>query len=130
MRRNLLSLFFFIAALPAFAADLDGAKIYKLKCANCHGASGEGSKKYDKQLAGDRSVAQLAKLVFDTMPESNPGSLTEAEANAVAAFVHDAFYSAVDRERRRPARVELARLTGRQYRQGDDALGSVVPRRT
>src|SRR5260221_1270242 len=102
--------------LPALAApaEPDGAQIFKLKCAICHGPQGEGSKKFPRRLEGDRSVAQLTKLVFETMPESNPGSLSQQEADAVAAYVHGAFYSAVARERNRPARIELARLTVKQ----------------
>src|SRR5205823_12705127 len=81
--------------------------------------------KYKQRLEGEKSVAQLSKVIFDTMPESNPGSLTEKEAAAVAAYIHDAFYSPVARERNRPARVELARLTVPQYRQ---ALADLIGR--
>lgn len=114
-----------LGVLPLVAAEPDGARIYQLRCANCHGAQGEGAKKYPKPLIGERSVAQLAKLIYETMPESNPGSLTEAEAKAVAAYIHDAFYSPLARERHRPARIELSRLTVRQYRMAlADLIGS------
>ena len=109
----------------AAAAEPSGEQIFKAKCANCHGTQGEGSKKHKQRLEGEKSVAQITKTIFDTMPESNPGSLTEKEAAAVAAYIHDAFYSQVARERNRPARVELARLTVRQYRQTvADLIGS------
>jgi cytochrome c553 len=101
----------------ALAADQSGEQLFKSKCASCHGASGEGAKKYNKPLEGSLSVGQLAKLIGETMPESNPGSLSTREAETVAAYIHDAFYSQVARERNRPARIELARLTVRQYRQ-------------
>ena len=109
----------------AARADLSGEEIYAKKCAACHGARGEGGKKHKRPLQGDRSTAQLAELIGETMPEDNPGSLSSAEAAAVATWVHDTFYSAIARERNRPARVELARLTVRQYRQSlTDLIGS------
>ncbi|HWE39502.1 MAG TPA: DUF1592 domain-containing protein [Isosphaeraceae bacterium] len=117
-------------ALPATAADAagdrDGAGIYRELCASCHGPNGEGTPDGDpRPLAGDRSVKQLAKLIAQTMPEDDPGSCTGADADKVAAFIHDAFYSPTARERNRPARVELARLTVRQYRNAvADLVGS------
>jgi hypothetical protein len=100
----------------SFAAS-DGAALYKEKCAYCHGANGEGTKKYKPALVGDRSVQQLVKYVQETMPEDNPGSLTREESEAITKYFHDAFYSPVARERNKPARVELSRLTVNQYRQ-------------
>jgi hypothetical protein len=94
-----------------------GERIYRGKCAGCHGPNGEGTKRYKHRLQGDRSLAQLTELIAETMPESSPGSLSAEEAKAVAGYVHSAFYSKVARERNRPARIELARLTVRQYRQ-------------
>jgi cytochrome c553 len=121
--RNANLILCLLAALAAFAADAAraadtalGLKIYTAKCANCHGAGGEGSRKYKHALVGDRSVAQLADVIRETMPEDSPGSLSVKDATAVAAYVHEAFYSATARERNRPARVELARLTVRQHR--------------
>jgi hypothetical protein len=92
-----------------------GEQIYKRQCASCHGRAGEGTRRYRKQLAGDRSLPQLATLINRTMPENDPGSLTAEEAKRVAAYIDEAFYSAAARERNRP-RIELARLTVRQYR--------------
>src|SRR5262249_9244230 len=104
-------------AAPLHAADLSGEQVFKSKCANCHGSQGQGSPKYKQRLEGDKSLAHLWKYIFDSMPESNPGSLSEKEAERVAAYIHESFYSTVARERNRPARVELARLTVKQYRQ-------------
>lgn len=98
------------------AADPDGKGLYASKCAFCHGKTGEGTKKFPRALEGDRSVKQLAKYVRETMPEDDPGSLTAADAEAISAYMHDAFYSPIARERVRPPRVELSRLTVRQYR--------------
>jgi cytochrome c553 len=104
---------------------LGGEQIYRAKCARCHGARGEGTEEHTERLEGDRSVAQLAEFIGETMPEDDPGSLSADEAKAVAAFVHDSFYSAVARERNRPARIELTRLTVGQYRQAVlDLIGS------
>jgi hypothetical protein len=114
-------------ALPARASAeaLTGAQIYKSKCAYCHGPRGEGTKRYKHRLEGDRSVAQLADLIGRTMPESAPGTLSARESTAVAEFVHGSFYSRLARERNRPARIELARLTVRQYRHAvADLVGS------
>ncbi len=106
------------------AADApSGEAIYKAQCASCHGANGEGSKKYKKPLIGDRSVPQLAKLIGKTMPEDDPGSLSDDENERVAAYIHETFYSVAAQERNKPARVELARLTVGQYR---NAVADIV----
>lgn len=100
-----------------WADDRTGEQIYARTCAGCHGAQGQGVKPdYPKALAGDKSVAQLTKLIARTMPEDDPGSLAEAEAERVAAYIHETFYSPLAQARNRPARVELSRLTVRQYR--------------
>ncbi len=90
--------------------------LYRTRCASCHGERGEGTQEYERALEGSLSVAQLADLIGETMPADDPGSLTQDESLAVAAYIHGAFYSPIARERIRPARVELARLTVRQYR--------------
>lgn len=114
-------------AVSTFAAEPpSGQDIYKTSCAYCHGDNGEGVEdEFDHPLEGSLSVAQLAKLIGDTMPADDPGSLSNDESQAVAAYIHDAFYSPVARERNRPARIDLARLTVRQYRQTvADLVGS------
>jgi hypothetical protein len=94
----------------------------------CHGADGAGEPTLEdgpEPLAGDLSVAQLADVIRETMPEDDPGTLTRAEAQAVAAYVHDAFYSLIARARIAPPRIELARLTVGQYRRAvADLCGS------
>lgn len=94
-----------------------GQQVFQAKCVLCHGAQGEGTAENRRRLEGDLSVTQLADLIQKTMPEDDPGSLSAADAVAVAAFIHEAFYSPIARERHRPARIELNRLTARQYRQ-------------
>lgn len=116
-----------LAAFPvAAAAPPTGAGVYQDRCASCHGDHGQGVEdEFDSPLEGSLSVAQLAKLIGETMPLDDPGTLSDREASDVAAFIHEAFYSPVARERNRPALVELARLTVRQYRQTmADLIGS------
>jgi hypothetical protein len=111
--------------LAAAAAEPTGEAIFKTKCAVCHGAQGEGTKKHREQLAGDKSLAQLVDLIGETMPDDDPGSLPKKEAEEVAGFVYNAMYSPAARDRNRPARIDLARLTVRQYRQAvADLVGS------
>ncbi len=114
-----------LSAPIAPAADPPiGEQIYRKQCASCHGANGEGTKDdYPHPLAGSRSIAQLAKLIAKSMPKDEPGTCSGADAQKVAAYVHDAFYSKEARERNRPPRVELSRLTVRQYQ---NAVADVV----
>ena len=63
---------------------------------------------YGKPLAGDRSVAQLAQLIAKSMPKDDPGTCAGADADKVAAYIYDAFYS-------KAARIDLSRLTVRQH---------------
>ena len=124
----------FASALPhssrtGSAADLTGEQIYRKRCASCHGVNGEGAtKKYKKPLAGDKDALQLAKLIAKTMPEDDPGTCTGPEAEKVAAYIYDAFYSVAARERNKPPRIELARLTVKQYRNAvADLIGTFRP---
>ncbi|MDB5349233.1 MAG: cytochrome c [Planctomycetota bacterium] len=102
--------------MEAFAADRTGEQIYKQQCASCHGGTGEGTVDYPRALAGDRSVAQLSGLIAKTMPEDDPGSCVGDDANKVAAYIYESFYSSAARARNKPPRIELSRLTVRQYR--------------
>jgi hypothetical protein len=106
----------FAHPLKAVGPSPRGEEIYSARCARCHGSSGEGTENHTARLEGDYSVPQLAEIIGETMPEDEPGTLTPAEANALAAYIHDAFYSPLARARNRPARIELARLTVEQYR--------------
>ncbi len=102
-----------------------GEQIYKKQCAFCHGPAGEGTKKHPEPLIGDRPLPQLTEVVGKTMPENRPGTLSAEEAKLVSAYIHDAFYSVAARERNKPPRIELARLTVRQYRNSvADLVGS------
>lgn len=112
------ALLLFLVVTPAFArADgLDGAKIYAERCASCHGAKGEGSPEgYADPLLGDRPLKDLSRLIDETMPDGEPETLGAEESAAVAAYIYDAFYSPDAQLRNAPPRVELSRLTVRQY---------------
>src|SRR5262245_19084103 len=92
-----------------------GEQIYRDQCASCHGKSGEGSKTYGHLLLGNRSVNQLAKFIAKTMPEDDPGTCVGDDAQKVADYIYDAFYSKTAQARNKPPRIELSRLTVRQY---------------
>jgi len=115
-----------LAADGAPAAEvLTGEQIYKTKCVTCHGSAGEGSKTYPHALAGEKSLPKLTSLIAKTMPDDDPGILSALESEKVATYVYDTFYSAAARETSRPPRIELSRLTVRQYRNAvADLIGS------
>ena len=92
----------FFCAMLMVPCATDGASIYRTQCQSCHGAMGEGTKRYKKSLSGDLAVPQLARLIRETMPEGKPNTLSETDAKAVAAFVHGTFYSTTARERNQP----------------------------
>jgi len=118
-----LSLF---AGSRLLADDLSkGEAVFKAQCASCHGLDGQGTRdKYNEPLAGDLSITELAKVIDETMPEGAPEQSSPEDSAAVAAYIHQAFYSEVARERLRPARIELARLTVNQYR---NAIADLFP---
>jgi thiosulfate dehydrogenase len=93
-------------AIPAAkllpVADLDakrGAAIYAERCTSCHGEEGQGKPIGDKQAgplwgpdswndgAGASRVYTLAGIIRYTMPYLDPGSLSDVEAQQVAAFI-------------------------------------------
>ena len=100
---------------PLAAEDHPGLAIYREHCGRCHGDAGVGTKEVPEPLVGDRSINQLAAYIDETMPEDDPSKVTGDAARQVAEYIHGGFYSAVARDRNRPARVELSRLTVRQY---------------
>ncbi len=97
------------------AEELTGEQIYIQQCIRCHGDRGIGTAEVGAPLVGDRSLKELTKLITETMPEDAPEKCVGADAEQVAAYIHDSFYSIVAQERNRPARVELSHLTVRQY---------------
>ena len=115
---RLVSVLAFLVCPAIGRADgLNGAQIYQQQCARCHGVDGEGTKKdYPQPLAGKRSVPRLARYIAKSMPDDKPGTLSQADADKVAAYIFDTFYSPAAQARQKPPRIELARLTVRQYR--------------
>ncbi len=110
-----------VVALLAFfpfanAQEKSGEVIYRQMCAKCHGAKGEGGKSYPVPLIGDKSVAQLAQVIDLTMPDGAPELLDAVGSKRVAEYMHDAFYSPNAQAKLNPPRVELSRLTVKQYR--------------
>ena len=112
---SLLSLFC-LQNLQAAQKLPNGAKIYRQQCVKCHGDKGQGVKdKYDDPLEGDWSLQKLTRYIDKKMPDDDPKKCVGPDAEAVAKYISDAFYSREARLRNHPVRVELAHLTNRQY---------------
>ena len=88
---------FFVVFIPSVAAAdpvRSGERIYREQCASCHGTRGEGTDDhYPRALVGERSVAGLARLIAKTMPEDAPGDCVGEDAERVAAYIYESFYS-------------------------------------
>src|SRR5438045_2549881 len=77
-----------------------GQLSYRQRCASCHGAAGEGSdENYPHRLEGNRTVPQLTRVISRTMPKGQPKKCTPEEAQQVATYIYDTFYSRTARER-------------------------------
>jgi mono/diheme cytochrome c family protein len=101
-----------------------GEMLFLQQCAPCHGKKGEGTGAYARSLTGNQSVTQLAKYIAQEMPPG-PKKCSSADAQKIAPYIYDAFYSPIAQERNRPARITLSRLTVRQVRNSvTDLLGS------
>jgi len=96
-----------------------GAVIYRKLCAECHGDRGQGvNDKYEDPLHGSRSLARLTRRIERTMPEDKEDTVVGEDAEAVARYVYDAFYSKEARARQlKKIKPDMARLTVPQYRQ-------------
>ncbi len=114
------------AATLLFAGDGDvraetvkehpGAVIYQKECASCHGKKGEGvAGKHEEPLVGRRNVPALSKYIAKSMPEDKEGTIVGKDADDVAAYIFDAFYSPAAQLRNSPVREDLSRLTVEQY---------------
>jgi len=110
--------YFFVSGTEIAAAEkhLSGKEIYRQQCARCHGKNGEGVKgKREEPLQGDRSLERLTRYIDRNMPDDDPGKCVGDDAAAVAKYIYDAFYSREARLRKNQPRIELLRLTNRQY---------------
>lgn len=77
-----------------------GEALFKEKCSSCHGEDGQGVQIGDKKPgplwgpnswndgAGAARVYTLAGIIRYAMPYLNPGSLTDEEAQYIAAFIN------------------------------------------
>ena len=116
----------FLCVSTVCGADRTGEQIYQQVCASCHGAKGEGTiESYPHPLVGERSIGELTEYISKSMPEDKPGTIVGEESRRVSQFIHDTFYSPTAQARNKPVRVELSRLTVRQYRNTvADLIGS------
>ena len=95
---------------------LSGELLYAKLCAKCHGDQGQGvPDEYDEPLAGDWPIEKLTRVITRTMPEDDPKKCVGDDAELVARYIFDAFYSPAAQARNNPPRIELARLTNRQF---------------
>ena len=70
----------------------DIASVYVNKCARCHGPDGQGVADGEaKPLRADKSVAELTKLIVETMPEDDPDSCVGDEARKLAEYIRSHF---------------------------------------
>jgi hypothetical protein len=100
---------------PTQATPGKGKNLFAKKCAPCHGANGGGGAGYSSPLAGDLSVDELSQYIATSMPPG-PKKTPVKDAKEIAAFVHNEFYSPIAQERNRPAKITLARLTVKQFK--------------
>jgi cytochrome c553 len=104
------------APVVAETTEHPGAKIYRTMCAECHGKKGEGvAGKYDDPLAGNRALPSLIKYITRAMPEGKEGTCVGEDAENVAAYIFDAFYSPTAQLRNNPIHEDLSRLTAEQF---------------
>jgi hypothetical protein len=95
-----------------------GKAVYTKLCVDCHGDRGQGVKgTHEDPLVGDRSIFELTGLITRTMPEGEAEDCVGDDARAVAAFIHETFYSEAARIRNDPPRIRMTHLTGTQLRQ-------------
>ena len=95
-----------------------GHKIYTEQCASCHGEKGEGvSGSYPESLIGDATISELTKTIDETMPEGDASACIGEDAQAVAHYIHHAFYSEEAQRRLSPPKAAFSRLTAEQLRQ-------------
>jgi hypothetical protein len=105
------------ASSMGLANSPSGKKLYAQHCAECHGEKGEGVEdEYSKPLVGDWPITKLIHYVDKTMPDYDPDLVKGKEANAISRFLYESFYKKPELFKK-DSKVQLARLTKRQYRQ-------------
>ncbi len=130
---SMILIFVVVAGSPVLSAQtessdpaLTGAQIYQMQCAECHGDNGEGTElDYPHPLQGDKSLGELTAYIEAEMPSGFAEECVGEDAEKVAAFILESFYSKAAQIRNAPPRIELARLTVDQYRNAvADIIGS------
>ncbi len=102
-----------------------GRALYQEHCIRCHGENGSGTDEYQNTLLGDLPVSDLQEYIAETMPEDDPDACVDDDAKRVAQYMYDQFYSPAAQRRLTAARIELSRLTVRQFRESvADLVGS------
>jgi hypothetical protein len=98
--------------------DDQGKRIYLKQCAHCHGLQGEGVVGVNEnRLDGEKKLPELIQVIVETMPEEKPNTCKGENAVAVGRYIFETFYTPEARASQKPPRIELARLTNRQYKQ-------------
>lgn len=114
----------FFVASPVYgapgkrSADDLGKRVYLKQCAHCHGMQGEGVVGVNENpLYGNKKLPELIQVIVETMPEGKPNACKGDNAIAVGRYIFETFYTPEARANQKPPRIELARLTNRQYKQ-------------
>jgi Protein of unknown function (DUF1592)/Protein of unknown function (DUF1588)/PA14 domain/Protein of unknown function (DUF1595)/Cytochrome C oxidase, cbb3-type, subunit III len=106
----------FPASARSAEPESEGRRIFLEECAKCHGREGEGVQgKFDQPLRGTRTLEKLTRFIERNMPDDAPGDCVGPDAAAVARYIYNAFYSPDAVARKTPARIELMRLTNKQF---------------
>ena len=110
-----LALTLVIPAATQNAKPPTGEALFAQRCAGCHGAKGEGGKAYPQQLSGTLSTHELSGFIHKSMPPG-PQKCPTADADKIAAYMYQAFFSPAAQARNQLVRVHLDRLNDRQFR--------------
>ena len=89
-----------------------GEQIYREQCASCHGSKGEGTDDHYPPRLSVSGLSPGSRLIAKTMPEDAPGDCVGKDAEKVAAYIYELFYSksAGVCNKFEPSRIELSRL--------------------
>jgi hypothetical protein len=115
------AVFFFFAGFglqgwssPSFVT---GKSLYANQCAECHGERGQGVEdEYSKPLVGDWPLEKIIRYVDKTMPDYDPKLIQGKDAELVSKFIFESFYQKPELYQK-DSKVQLSRLTNRQFRQ-------------
>ena len=115
--RLVVVIFALLSAWPSIAFSSEyqppnGKLIYERQCADCHGGEGKGDDDVGTgPLEGSHALADLVRIIEETMPEDDPAACKGADAKAVATYVFEQFYAAGHESRAADARLDVSRLT-------------------